>query len=117
MATNGKPLSTRDEIMEVLMRYSREPFMQALAEVMECRPDKEDLMRFASKSPDRFFQAVAILARLSGFTEKLEVTHNIHARVSTMSDAELDAELEALVIDVDSEVVHVQPPADRTSDS
>ena len=53
-------------------------------------------MDLAERNPDRWGQLLAIVARLAGYSDKLEVEATIQARISTMSDAELTAQIEAL---------------------
>lgn len=71
-------------------RFDRKPFQQMLAELMGCKPTFEALQAFANKNPDRWAQAVQMMANLSGF-EKGNVTLNIF-NVEQMSDAMLLAE-------------------------
>lgn len=45
----------------------------------------------AEKNPDRWAQMLAIVARLGGYNDKLEVEGSITTRASQLSDAELEA--------------------------
>lgn len=78
-----------------LQRLSRGPFRDILAEFLSCAPSANDIRHAAMKSPDRWAQAVAIIAKLSGYHERLEVEGV--ARVTQMSDAELEAKVMELL--------------------
>lgn len=74
---------------------SRQPFQEVLAEFLRCAPTASAILDAARKSPDRWTQALSILARLAGYHEKLEIEGI--ARVTTMSDSEIDARIAAFV--------------------
>jgi hypothetical protein len=84
-----------------------------LAEWLECSPDPEDIKKFASKYPDRYAGAIRQLAQIGGFTEKREVSVDVHVNIRTMSDSQLEDRLKALtselklpeIIAEDAEVV------------
>ena len=79
------------EVAAALEARSREPFTQALAELMACKPSLEVLYRFANSAPHRWVQAVAVLARLVGYHDKLEVKGDMSfAALNRMSDMELE---------------------------
>ncbi len=78
-----------DEIAGAISRLSREPFQEVLTLLLEAKPDREAVHQFAKRYPDRWAQAVAILARLGGFHDKLEVETNITVNLSRLSDMEL----------------------------
>ncbi len=78
-----------DEIAGAISRLSREPFQEVLTHLLEARPDREAVHQFAKRYPDRWAQAVAILARLGGYHDKLEVETNITVNLSRLSDMEL----------------------------
>src|SRR5262249_42156173 len=96
--TSPPDTTARDEIEADIEHLSRRPFQQCLTDLMEAKPAIEDLKKFSSKSPDRWSQAAAIMGRLSGYSEKLQVdvTSNIHVWIQNASDAELLAELQRL---------------------
>jgi hypothetical protein len=74
---------------------------------MACAPDPESILAFANKAPDRWAQAVTMLAKLYGFTEKLDINHNhmlLDAR--SMSNGQL---LEALAKLRDGMVLSLEP--------
>jgi hypothetical protein len=73
---------------------SRAPFQDELARLMQIPRSKKALRIWANKSPDRHAQAVAIMARLAGYHERLEVQHSgglvaLAMRLDSLSDAEL----------------------------
>jgi len=76
-----------DLIAQQLEALDRAPFRRMLAEVLGVKPTRAALAKFANKSPDRWAQALAILAQLSGYERgvlKLELTS-----IQGMSDIEL----------------------------
>ena len=63
-----------DKIQEQLSGFSREPFRKELSRFLCFSPSDEAVQAHANKSPDRWSQAVTILAKLSGITDKVEDT-------------------------------------------
>jgi len=96
-----------------LSLYDRRPFLDLLAEWLECSPDPEDIKRFASKYPDRYAGAIRQLAQIGGFTEKREVSVDVHVNIRTLSDSQLEDRLKQLtgelgmpqIIDETAEVI------------
>ena len=78
-----------DEIALAISKLSREPFQEVLTHLLEAAPDVEDVHAFAKRYPDRWAQAVAILARLGGYHDKLQIDATVSLDVARMSDAEL----------------------------
>ena len=100
-----------DEIYASLQRYSRDPFKGILATALQCQPTTKEMQAFATKSPDRWAQLVAIFARLSGFTDQLDVQVNVMQTLDTMSDAELNQLIEQklrLFADVEANTMDVE---------
>lgn len=97
------PKLTSDEIREHLENSSRGPFRELLARFLTCAPSDEAIAEQAEKHPDRWSQCLAIVSRLSGYTEKLEVEGNIVHDISKLSDLELTllikAEQDKVVLD------------------
>jgi len=102
-----------DRTFRELTKFQRTSFVRVLAELLECKPDIASLREFSKKSPDRWAQALSIVAALAGFTKDTGTTINIY-NVEKMSDVELArriAELERTaatalpVIDVAAEAV------------
>lgn len=114
-----------------LTRGDRGWFRRTLGELLGCRPTVEAMSAFAEKHPDRWAQAVSIMAGLSGFDRGVGATINIY-NVDQLSDAqlmarqiELDAQLSAsrpghltrLAPAVeDAVVVESGPPAEDTQE-
>lgn len=85
-----------DEIAAAITNLSRQPFRDVLSRLIEAEPDVGSVREFAKKYPDRWAQSLAIIGRLSGFNEKLEVETNIAVNVTQMSDSELLSQLAEL---------------------
>ena len=85
-------LETQNQIASL----DRNPFRVELAKLLNCSTDIESLQAFANKSPDRWSQAVSILSKLSGFSDKTIHEHNVNVLVATMSDAQIDARIKQL---------------------
>jgi len=91
-----RPRWTGDELRSQLALYDRRPFLDLLAEWLECTPDPEDIKLFAAKYPDRYAGAIRQLAQIGGFTEKREVSVDVHVNIRTMSDSQLEDRLKSL---------------------
>lgn len=83
-------------IEQQILNLHRTPFRQELARILKCSPDEEALKAFAVKSPDRFYQAVAILGKLAGFSDPKNITveNNFFLQIQQLSDAQLQVELQ-----------------------
>lgn len=79
--------------MRELTRHSRLPFRQILAELIGAKPSAADLQAFAAKYPDKWAQALTMMANLSGY-EKGLIELNVY-NIGNMSDVQLLAELAA----------------------
>ena len=66
-----------NKIQEQLGGFSREPFRNELSRFLCFSPGDEAVQAHANKSPDRWSQAVTIVARLSGITDKLDDTNKL----------------------------------------
>lgn len=86
---------TREELRDYIARNYRSPFMDVLTVMMQCRPTPEAMFTWAMAHPDRWANAVAIFAKLSGYTEKVEI-ESTHLHVHTLSDAQLLQQLSQL---------------------
>ena len=87
---------SREELRSRLQTYSREPFLEVLADMMGAQPTRTELNKWAAKSPDRWAHAIEIFAKLGGFTEKREVTHSFIMNLMNMGDAEIQQTLQEL---------------------
>jgi hypothetical protein len=74
----------------MLRSYDRTPFLDLLAEFMECMPTPQTIMAFADKYPDRWAKALVDLGRLGGFADKKEIDIDLRARISSMSDSQIE---------------------------
>ena len=68
------PVEVLNKIQEQLSGFSREPFRKELSRFLCFSPSDEAVQAHANKSPDRWSQAVTILARLSGINDKVDDT-------------------------------------------
>jgi hypothetical protein len=102
-ATNpGKTLSKYPSTDKSTIKYEldkllRNPFRDELAKVLANSPNDEDLAAFAKKSPDRWGQLIAILGRLAGYSDKLEVSGSFEYNVNELSDAQVHSKREKLL--------------------
>lgn len=85
-----------DKVAAQIHAMSRQPFRDQVAKLLLAAPTQKAIEELATRAPDRYWQAVAIAARLAGFSDKLEVEGNIAVQVSQLSDAELMAQIVAL---------------------
>ena len=83
-----------DQIATELAVYGRAPFLEALVDLLEARPSPEAIKTLAEMRPDRWAQAVVMIARLAGYHDRRAVVENINILIHQMSDAQLLAELE-----------------------
>jgi hypothetical protein len=95
---NNRPRFSGDQLRQMLHLYDRTPFLDLLAEWLECSPTQEDLQAFANKYPDRYASALKALGQLGGYTEKKEVSVNVdvYMQVKNMSDSQIEDELKRL---------------------
>jgi hypothetical protein len=84
----------REAIEIALMNMSRQPFRDALATLLGCSPSEDAIKAFAERFPDRWAQAVAIMGRLSGYHEKLQVDTNMLSEIQNLSDSQLMTRLQ-----------------------
>jgi hypothetical protein len=84
--------------------------MELLARAIIAAPSEAKLKEFAGKAPDRWAQSVTQLAKLSGFSEKIEVVKDIHHWIHNASDADLmkkNIELERQLLELKGEAIEV----------
>ena len=83
-----------DQISAALKAGSREPFRELL-EILKASPTSEEVAEVARRAPDRYVQAVTMLAKLGGYHEKMQVDHShIIMELGQLSDAELSDRLQ-----------------------
>ena len=83
----------RQTLLEHLQRMQVTPFRDALATFLEAAPEAEHVAAFGAKAPDRWAQAVTMLAKLSGYRDTVDV----HVTAQTLPDVELERLLAAYV--------------------
>ena len=77
-----------------LAGLSRKPFVDILSDMMMSAPSPEAIKAFAEEHPDRWTNAVRVMANLSGYHDKLEIEGNISIEITNSGDADLMAMLE-----------------------
>jgi hypothetical protein len=93
-----------EQIEADIMNLCRSPFKAELSRVLGCQPDEESIRGFAKRQPDRYYQAVCILGKLAGFSDKLEVEGNLNMKMKAMSDMELLAEQDKIRREIKEEL-------------
>lgn len=88
------PEEIQKDLTRELKKQMRAPFERALQRLLGFRPSAAALQNFANKSPDRWAQAVSIMAGLSGYEKGINVNVRVK-NVTDMSDSELLAEYRA----------------------
>ncbi len=80
-----------DQIAAHIAAGSREPFRQVLELFLAAAPDVDDIAEFAKRYPDRWAQALIMIGKLSGYHERMEVSHEHRhlLAIHEMSDMEL----------------------------
>ncbi len=88
-----------DQIAAHIAVQSREPFRQVLERFLEAAPDVDDIAEFAKRYPDRWAQALIMIGKLSGFHERMEVSHEHRhlLAIHEMSDMELMQRLQEVM--------------------
>jgi hypothetical protein len=84
------------ELSAELSNLSRGPFIVALGDFLGCQPTLESIQIAADKSPDRWVQAITMLAKLAGYHDKLELSGSIGVEIAMLSDADLITRLESV---------------------
>ena len=79
------------QIEAELENLSRRPFRRILAKLLENAPSDEAIEKQAEAHPDRWGQTTALIARLGGYNEKLEVEGSLNLKIQSLSDSELQA--------------------------
>lgn len=107
MASGDKrgPTFNADDIKAQLERYDRTPFIDLLTNMVMLFPTDASLRAMATKKPDAYINSMIALARIAGFTEKQEMTHNININVAKMSDSQLEDHLKRLMHDNGMQVI------------
>ncbi len=93
------PNLVKASVERAVATLARDPFEALLVNFIRAAPSQKAVKAFAEKYPDRWSQALTIMAKLRGYTERVEhdVTINIMTRLHAMGDAELVARRDALL--------------------
>jgi len=94
---SNRPSFNASDIKAQLERYDRTPFVDLLTEMLRLFPDEASLQALAIKKPELYINSLISMARISGFTEKQEVQHNVTVNVNRMSDSQLEDHAKALL--------------------
>ena len=86
-----KPRFDSEELLSEFSAYSRQPYVEILAEMVQCIPTPDALQDFADAHPDRWANAVSTMSKLAGYHEKLEIHGNVNMDIRVMGDAQLMA--------------------------
>src|SRR3990172_1631113 len=95
--TSNRPSFNASDIKAQLERYDRTPFLDLLTEMLRLFPDESSLAALAIKKPELYINSLISMARISGFTEKQEIQHNVTVNVNKMSDSQLEDHAKALL--------------------
>jgi hypothetical protein len=79
--------------------FSREPFQRQLAKFLQCAPDRQSIIAFAKRNPDKWAKTVQVFASLSGYADKMEI--DINMNINQMSDTQIEARLAELSVLLD----------------
>ena len=107
-------LAPQDIAVE-LQNLSRGPFIVALGDFLGCQPTLESIQIAADKSPDRWVQAITMLAKLAGYHDKLELSGSIGVEIAMLSDADLLTRLEVVeteLVDGTHTISSLGPPGE-----
>ena len=87
-----------EEMLAHFQLFSRFPFQNELVKLLESAPTIESLQKLADKSPDRYYQAITMIARLAGYTEKVEIQADVRhlLALKDMSDYDIDNKIKEL---------------------
>lgn len=96
------------EVEKQLEERSRRPFRAIMARILECAPSPEAIALQAERYPDRWGQLAAMFAKLSGYSDKLEIEGSMSLKINDLSDSELERRLQELRT-LDSQSSQPQP--------
>jgi len=78
-----------DTLQDELDNLSRGPFRRVLAKLLKNAPSEDAISKQAEAHPDRWGQTTALIARLGGYNEKLEIEGSLNLKIQTLSDLDL----------------------------
>jgi hypothetical protein len=90
----GSTPASEEFVRAYIGSFSREPFQRQLAKFLQCAPDRQSIIAFAKRNPDKWAKTVQIFASLSGYADKMEI--DINMNISQMSDTQIEARLAEL---------------------
>lgn len=101
--------ASEDFVRSFIGSFSREPFQRQLAKFLQCGPTRHDIEVFAKRNPDKWAKSIQIFASLAGYTEKMEIDHNINIR--DLSDTQVEQRLREIdaLLDSNSAVIEHVP--------
>lgn len=85
-----KKSNASSPILNQLRNLDRDPFMVVLRDALEHGPDGSDFKRLAKEKPKDWAITVNILAKLSGFSDKKEISQSVLHRISNLTDEQLE---------------------------
>lgn len=112
------PKFHHDVLRSMLLGLEREPFVDLLTMFMGCHPDPDKVLEFANRNPYQWAQAVNLLGKMSGFSEKVEVdnrTSVIHL-IKQASDSELELRLLEIRKALQGPIIEQTPVAARDTE-
>ncbi len=78
-----------DKIAAHVASLSRKPFRDVLERLLQAEPSVEAVQAYSERHPDRWGQLVTMVAKLSGYHERLEVANSHVVALAQLSDSEL----------------------------
>jgi hypothetical protein len=103
----GRTPASEEFVRAYIGSFSREPFQRQLAKFLQCAPDRQSIIAFAKRNPDKWAKTIQVFAALSGYAEKMEVDLNIN--IQNMSDTQIEARL----LELDTLLIEHQPSTER----
>ena len=87
----SRTIASEEFVRAYIGSFSREPFQRQLAKFLQCAPDRQSIIAFAKRNPDKWAKTIQVFASLSGYVDKMEIDLNMN--INNMSDTELEARL------------------------
>jgi hypothetical protein len=90
----SRTLASEEFVRAYIGSFSREPFQRQLAKFLQCAPDRQSIIAFAKRNPDKWAKTIQVFASLSGYADRMEIDMNIN--IANMSDTQIEARLAEL---------------------
>jgi hypothetical protein len=87
---------SRNDLRASIGDMSRAPLQDLMAVLLQSCPTEMQLYEWAEAHPDKWVSAIAAMARLAGYSDKLEVDMTHTLNVGNISDADLLQRLQEL---------------------